>query len=284
MILKGLGLIVTGGSTGIGKAVAHSCLLVGADVLICARNSDSLKTAKGELAGAGPGRLLTEEVDVSNPADVERLIGSACKQLGDFGAVVNAAGVLGPIGELDEIAVEDWIRVLKINLIGTMLVSRSVLPHFRKRGSGKILTFSGGGGTGPRPRFSAYAASKAAVVRFTENLAQELSGTNIFVNSIAPGAVNTRMLDETIAAGSEKTGDAAFKDALKQKSDGGASAGRAAALCVKLLSPEADGLTGKLLSAVWDPWESVADWKDKAMQNDVYTLRRIVPSDRGLKF
>lgn len=284
MILKGLGVIVTGGSTGIGKTVAHSCLLAGADVLICARNSDLLNTAKAELAGAGPGRLLTEEVDVSNAADVERLIGSACKHLGNFGAVVNAAGVLGPIGELDEIAVEDWIRVLKINLIGTMLVSRSVLPHFRKRGSGKILTFSGGGGTNPRPRFSAYAASKAAVVRFSENLAQELSGTNIFVNAVAPGAVNTRMLDETIAAGSEKTGEAAFKDALKQKSDGGASAARAAALCVKLLSPEADGLTGKLLSAVWDPWESVADWKDQAMQNDVYTLRRIVPSDRGLKF
>jgi len=284
MILKGLGVIVTGGSTGIGKAVAHSCLLVGADVLICARDSDLLKTAKAELAGAGPGRLLTEEVDVSNAADVERLIGSACKHLGNFGAVVNAAGVLGPIGELDEIAVEDWIRVLKINLIGTMLVSRSVLPHFRKRGGGKILTFSGGGGASPRPRFSAYAASKAAVVRFTENLAQELSGTNIFVNAVAPGAVNTRMLDETIAAGPEKAGEAAFKDALQQRSDGGASAGRSAALCVKLLSPEADGLTGKLLSAVWDPWESVADWKDQAMQNDVYTLRRIVPSDRGLKF
>jgi NAD(P)-dependent dehydrogenase (short-subunit alcohol dehydrogenase family) len=179
---------------------------------------------------------------------------------------------------------DQWIATVRVNLIGTMLVCRALLPHFRRMGYGKIVNFSGGGATSPRPQFSAYAASKAAVVRFTENLAEELDETGIYVNAVAPGAVNTRMLDEVLEAGPQKVGRTAYEDALKQRASGGSPIERAAQLCVMLLAGESDGVTGRLISAVWDPWESLPERKVALMGSDVYTLRRIVPADRGMNW
>jgi 3-oxoacyl-[acyl-carrier protein] reductase len=131
------------------------------------------------------------------------------------------------------------------------------------------------------PRLSAYAASKAAVVRFTETLAAELSDSRIDVNSVAPGALNTRLLDEVLAAGPEKVGTDFYQRARRQKEEGGAPLEKGAELCAFLLSSESDGITGRLLSAVWDPWETLATKHVELRGSDVYTLRRIVPKDRG---
>jgi NAD(P)-dependent dehydrogenase (short-subunit alcohol dehydrogenase family) len=286
MLLNGRDILITGGSVGIGKAIAHHCLAEGANVAICARDADGLKTAADELKRRMPvtQRVLAQVVDVSSPDAVEAVMTSLQRENFNITGVVNAAGILGPIGALDETSVEEWIATVQINLIGTMLVCRAALPHFRKHGYGKIVNFSGGGATSPRSMFGAYAASKAAVVRFTENLAQELIHAKVFVNAIAPGAVNTRMLKQVLDAGRDRAGDAAYEGAVKQKAGGGASADRAADLCVTLLSAGTDGLTGRLISAVWDPWEDLSLRKDQIMSSDVYTLRRIVPSDRGFNW
>jgi NAD(P)-dependent dehydrogenase (short-subunit alcohol dehydrogenase family) len=227
-------------------------------------------------------RILARPLDVSQPADVKDFFDSIENELPALTGLVNAAGILGPKGMLDDIDTAEWVSTIHVNLIGTMLMCRAVLAGFRARSYGKLVNFSGGGATSPRPRFSAYAASKAAIVRFTENLAQELEGTGIFVNAIAPGAVNTRMLDEVLAAGPEKVGSSIFNDAQKQQREGGASPDRAAELCCMLLSHEGDGITGRLISAVWDHWESLPDRKQQLNGTDIYTLRRIVPRDRGL--
>lgn len=285
-VLDGRGIVVSGGSTGIGLAVAHACVAAGAEVAICARSRDDLERAQGELQrSAGQRRrVLAKAADVSQPGEVTAWIDWLAGDGFPLAGLVNAAGILGPAGALDETDVERWVETIQVNLIGTMLMCRAVLPFFRKRGYGKIINFSGGGATSPRPRFSAYAASKAAVVRLTENLAKEEEGNGILVNAIAPGAVNTRMLEAVLTAGVEQVGHAAYADALKQKQTGGAPAKRAADLCVKLLSAETDGLTGRLISAVWDPWEMLAAHKDELKGKDVYTLRRIVPEDRGLNW
>ena len=110
---------------------------------------------------------------------------------------------------------------MRVNLFGSVLCCRAVLPHFRANGYGKIIQLSGGGATSPLPRLSAYAASKAAVVRFAETLAEEVRGTGIDVNAIAPGALNTRLLDEVLEAGPERVGDAFYERALEQRSSGG---------------------------------------------------------------
>jgi NAD(P)-dependent dehydrogenase (short-subunit alcohol dehydrogenase family) len=162
-----------------------------------------------------------------------------------------------------------------------MLPARALVAHFARRGYGKIVQLSGGGATNALPGLSAYAASKAAVVRFAETLAEELREHHVDVNAVAPGALNTRMLDEVLAAGPERVGQAFHERALEQQRSGGVPLERGAALAVWLASAASDGVTAKLLSAVWDPWAELPKHLDD-LASDVYTLRRIVPSDRDL--
>ena len=281
--LQGIGVLITGGSLGIGKAIAKACVDAGAGVLICARDQSALDSAKSELERiASPKQVIrARAADVSRSDDVSALVDFAMSELPNFSALVNCAGITGPTGLLEEADIQEWILTIQVNLIGTMLTCRAVIPHFRKQAFGRIVNFSGGGATSPRPRFSAYAAAKTAVVRLTETLAQELNDTAISVNAIAPGAVNTRMLDDVLNAGSQLAGAAAYKQALKQKDSGGVPPEKAAELCVKLLSPESDGISGKLISAVWDSWDALLAHRKTVMEGDLYTLRRIVPKDRG---
>jgi NAD(P)-dependent dehydrogenase (short-subunit alcohol dehydrogenase family) len=118
-------------------------------------------------------------------------------------------------------------------------------------------------------------------VRFTETIAEENRDTAIEINAIAPGALNTRLLDEVLAAGPEKVGVPFYQKALSQKKDGGAPLSAGAKLCAYLLSGQSDGITGKLISAIWDPWESFSSHRDDLNRSDVYTLRRILPKERG---
>jgi 3-oxoacyl-[acyl-carrier protein] reductase len=281
--LAGRKILVTGASQGLGLAVAERCLVEGADVAVCARSRETLEHAAAALrAKAGPGRDVWATIaDVSDPRAARALVADATRELGGLDGLVNNAGVYGPKGAIEDVDWAEWTKTVEINLYGTILPCRAVLPAFRARGSGKIVNLSGGGATAPMPRLSAYAASKAAVVRFTETLAEELRGTRIDVNAVAPGALNTRMLDEVLAAGPERVGEAFYQRALAQKAGGGAPLERGAALCAFLLSSESDGISGKLLSAVWDPWAELPARLTEIEKSDIYTLRRIVPKDRG---
>jgi NAD(P)-dependent dehydrogenase (short-subunit alcohol dehydrogenase family) len=283
MKLKGRKVLITGASQGFGLALAETCLAEGADVAVCARSAEQIESASASLRSrAAPGqRVLAMTGDVSNLADVEAIVARATRELGPLDGLVNNAGIYGPKGLIEEVDWGEWARAIEINLNGTVLPCRAVLRDFRRRGAGKIVNLSGGGATAPLPRLSAYAASKAAVVRFTETLAEELRGTGIDVNAVAPGALNTRLLDEVLAAGPEKVGQAFYERSLRQKTDGGAPLEKGAALCAFLLSPESDGITGKLLSAVWDPWPDLPKRRSELEKSDIYTLRRIVPKDRG---
>jgi 3-oxoacyl-[acyl-carrier protein] reductase len=283
MKLDGKAAIVTGASQGFGFAVAGAFLDEGADVLICSRGGEALEKARAALAArAKPGkRVLAVSADVSRPADADRIAAEALKGFGRVDVLVNNAGVYGPMGAIEDVDWADWARAVEINLMGTVLPCRAVLPHFKKNGSGKIINLSGGGATAPLPRISAYAASKAAVVRFTETLAEEVRENRIDVNAVAPGALNTRLLEEVLAAGAEKVGADFYKKSLKQKEEGGAPLEKGSALCVFLASAASDGLTGKLLSALWDPWDTLPARLPALGKSDIYTLRRIVPKDRG---
>jgi NAD(P)-dependent dehydrogenase (short-subunit alcohol dehydrogenase family) len=286
MILQGRGILITGGSHGLGKAIAEACVDAGADVFLCAREAASLEAAKQALSEmARPGqRVLCRTADVSRAESVSQLVEEACRELPNFVGLVNNAGVYGPKGRLEDVVWEEWTEAISINLLGTVLPCRLVLPHFRRQGCGKIVNISGGGATNPLPCLSAYAASKAAVVRFTETLAHETSGAGVDVNALAPGALNTRMLDEILEAGPEKVGATFYERALLQKSNGGAGLEKGSALCVYLLSGASDGITGRLISAIWDNWPMLAEHAAELRESDVYTLRRIVPKDRGLEW
>ncbi len=280
--LAGRGALITGASRGLGLAIARAFVRAGAEVAICAREEGPLRRAQRELLALAhedqPVEALT--ADVADGEAVRELVAAAAARLRNLSVLVNNAGVQGPVGHLWEVDAEQWERTLRINLIGSALLARAMIPHFERAGYGKIIQLSGGGATAPMEGLSAYAASKAAVVRLAETLAIELASRRIEVNALAPGALNTRMLDEVLAAGAERVGEARHRDALAQQASGGSAPERAADLAVWLASPASDGITGKLLSAVWDPWERLDEHRAE-LASDIYTLRRIVPADRG---
>jgi len=145
-----------------------------------------------------------------------------------------------------------------------------------KQKSGKIINFSGGGAFNPRSNFSAYATSKAAVVRFTETLAAEVKEHNIQVNAISPGAVNTKMLEQVLESEPDVVGDEFYKKSIKQKEEGGDSPQLAADLVLFLTSEKSYNLNGKIISAKWDNWRNWGKKEiEQIMKSSDYTLRRI---------
>jgi NAD(P)-dependent dehydrogenase (short-subunit alcohol dehydrogenase family) len=286
MGLHGRSAIITGANQGLGLAIARSFVESGANVLLAARGEERLSQAEMELKRfARPGQIVVRQTgDVSRPEDCQSIVSRAQAELSNVVILVNNAGIYGPIGRIEENDWEEWVQAIEINLFGTVLMCRAILPHLREQGYGKIINLSGGGATAPLPRFSSYAASKAAVVRFTETLAEEVREHHIDVNAIAPGPLNTRLLDQVLEAGPDRTGRAFYERSLKQRDEGGAPLDKGAALAAFLASDASDGITGRLLSAVWDNWTELPARQQELDKTDIYTLRRIVPEDRGQKW
>jgi NAD(P)-dependent dehydrogenase (short-subunit alcohol dehydrogenase family) len=273
--LSGLNALITGGSQGMGRAIAEHFLQEGANVVICARDEVALLKTRDEL---------NKLAQPHQKEQVKSLVEFALSALGSLNVLVNNAGVYGPMGPTETVPLAEWRRALDINLYGVLIPCRLVIPLFKSAGRGKIIILSGGGATNPLPNISSYAASKAGVVRLMETLAEELRPFHVDVNSIAPGALATRFVDEVLAAGPEKVGTSFYEKNKKWKAGGATPLHLGAALAVYLASSESDGITGKLISAQWDPWQRLHDHRQELTGSDIYCLRRIVPEDRGKKF
>jgi NAD(P)-dependent dehydrogenase (short-subunit alcohol dehydrogenase family) len=286
MKVKNLVTVVTGASQGLGKAIAREFVKEGAHVGLCARDKKLLKAAADDLEmlkSAGQ-QILAAPCDVSVEGDVEQFFDAVRSRLGPVNVLINNAGIYGPKGESEKVDFREWLRAVEINLYGTFLPCRFAIREMKELRRGKIINLSGGGATAPLPRISAYAASKAAVVRLTETMAEELREFSIDVNAIAPGALNTRLLEEVLSAGPHAVGEEFYQKSLQQRESGGVPLEKAARLCIYLASELSDGITGKLISAQWDPWDNLHAFREQLANSDIYTLRRIVPEDRGLKF
>jgi len=284
MKLDGRSALITGASQGLGRAIAEQFVRAGANVLITARSAELLFRTRDDLAALAlhsAQKVLAHVADVGCPDSCRETMAYARAHLDNLGILVNNAGIYGPMGPLEEVDWDQWVEAVRINLLGTALMCREFIPYLRSLKYGKIINLSGGGATAPLPRISAYAVSKAAVVRLTETLAEELKECHVDVNAIAPGALNTRLLDEVLVAGPEKVGRDFYERSLKQRDSGGAGLHCGAALAVYLASAESDGISGRLFSAVWDDWANMAKRRDELARSDIYTLRRITPEDRG---
>jgi NAD(P)-dependent dehydrogenase (short-subunit alcohol dehydrogenase family) len=287
MNLAGRSAIITGANQGLGRAIARHYVTAGASVLLMARGEDLLWLVAAELAPLARQsgqRILVHKGDVSRPEDCQAAVARSVAEMQYPCILVNNAGIYGPMGRLEEVDWQAWVQAIEVNLFGTVLMCRAFIPHLRQQQYGKIVNLSGGGATAPLPGISAYAAAKAAVVRLTETLAHELEEAAVDVNAIAPGALNTRLLDEVLAAGPDKVGKQFYERSLQQRDQGGAPLNKGAALATYLASSESDGITGRLFSALWDDWQRLAQKRDLLAKSDIYTLRRITPEDRGQKW
>jgi NAD(P)-dependent dehydrogenase (short-subunit alcohol dehydrogenase family) len=264
-------VLVTGGSGGIGAAVARHIAASGTRVTLVARSAAKLAAVRDSLPGQGHDAIA---FDVTDPAAWDEARDRIAPD-GVLHGVVTAAAVLGPIGPVGSFEPAAFASTLQVNVLGTLLPIASLLQPL-VAATGSVVTFSGGGATGPFPRYDAYAASKAAVVRMSENLAVELAPSGVRVNSVAPGFVMTEMHEGTMAAGPSVAGEAYHertRRAIEAKE--GDPPELAAALVEYLLSDDAAGITGKLVSAKWDPWQDETFRRRLRSEKDFATLRRI---------
>ena len=287
-MLEGKKALITGADQGLGKEIAKEFLKQGASVCICSREENRLRATVKELEGyrkSAEQRVIFQRADVGSTEDLDRLYDAVLQEFGTLDGVVNNAGIQGPIGDTTKVPWEGIEEVVRINLLGTLYSMRKAVLVFREqKKKGRIVNLSGGGATGPREYFMGYAVAKTGVVRATETMAKETEQDGICINAIAPGAMNTRMLEEMLAAGETALGKRAYEQALGQKEKGGAPLEKAARLAAFLVSDRAGTMSGRLISALWDGWEDFDAHAEEIAGSDIYTLRRIVPKDRGFQW
>lgn len=281
--LRGLRAIVTGASRGYGEQIARRFVQAGASVLVTARSADRLDRLVADVA---PARAEGQDVfavpaDAGREADIDRVVAAALERWGRIDVLVNCAGVVGPRGPLDETDWAEWKAAVELNLLGPVYFCRSVIPIMKRQGRGKIINISGGGATKAIQNLSSYGATKAGLVRLTETLALELAPHHIDVNAVAPGLLATQLAEQVMEVGAAILGNKYFEDVARQKRGEVDAFAKATGLCVFLASSESDGITGRLISAPWDPWPTLARRRAELAGSDIYTLRRITPEDRG---
>jgi 3-oxoacyl-[acyl-carrier protein] reductase len=265
-------IVITGASSGIGKALAEALIKDGHNLILCARSREPLKviSKNGKTASY-------RVVDVSVKNQVINFVDFVNNKYSHVDALICCAGIYGAIGHFWEVNDDDWWHTIKTNLFGTFLTIKYFTPLLKRANNSSVVTFSGGGAFNSFPHYSAYATSKAATVRLTETIAEELKPFNIAVNAVAPGFINTPIHKATLAAGPEIVGDEFYNYTQKKLLDGSIQM-EVPINCVKfLISDLANGLTGKTISASFDPWSSEDFFNDipNISKSDLYTMRRI---------
>ncbi len=272
-MISGKKAIITGADRGLGKETAALFVEKGATVVICSRNIDRLNQVREEI---GSDRVFCIRADMSVKEDVDKLFDYAADKMGSIDIVVNNAGIQGPIGRFEDNDWEEWEKVIAVNLMGPAYCMKKAIGIFKAEGrGGKIINLSGGGATSGRPFFSGYATAKCGIVKLTEILAEENKEYGIDINAIAPGIMNTEMLREVVAAGKERSGSNEYDKALSMGEEGMESLKKPSELIAFLASDKSDGISGKLISAVWDGWDR-DDFASVCEDRNIYTLRRVV--------
>ena len=252
MLLQGRIAIVTGGGRGIGRAIARRFAAEGAAVLVAARTESEVRAVAAEIESAG-GRAAYVAGDVSREKDCAHIASVAEDRLGGVGILVNCAGDYGPVKPVEEIAPEEWDRVIATHLRGAFLLTRLVLPGMYERGAGVILNISSISAKAAFPWGAPYAAAKAGMLALTRITAAESARRGVRVNAICPGPVTeTKMSQELGIAIGARLGlspEAELKQFLESILQGrGQTVEEIAAAATFLASDQASAITGQSLN------------------------------------
>lgn len=273
-------LVITGGASGLGRALALSFANIGASVAIAGRSEKRLKDTLTQMRKISKQKHLAIQTDVTQDEDVKNLFTEVQKEFGTIDGLIPAAGLYGSIGPFLERPFAEWGKAIQVNLIGAARTVYYAGPYFNPEDS-RVILWSGGGQSSLK-NFSDYVSSKGGIWRLTETLAAELAPKNVFVNAIAPGAVNTGFIEDLLAAGPDRVGHELYQKSLEQKEKGAESPEKSIELCHFLMSDAAKGLYGKTISAIWDDYKNWDNF-DNLVQSDLYTFKRVIKADGGTR-
>ncbi len=202
--LKGKVVIVTGSARGIGKAIAKVLLQEGCSVVICDLDEKELSRTEAELSGYG--EVLAIPTDVTDMDDVKKLVSTAVEKFGKIDILINNVGILGGEIPFHELSLKDWETVYDVNIMGTVRVTKEVLPHMRKQEWGRIINIASEAGIQPDDFKPHYDSSKAAIINLTKNLSKTYGREGILVNAVSPATTWTPLVEEIFKKRAEKEG------------------------------------------------------------------------------
>ena len=274
MRLDGLTAIITGAGRGIGRAIALAYAREGARLALVARNSTELEGTARQAQALGVSTCVIP-TDVTDREQVDQMVAQVMDRYSAIDILVNNAGTAGPIGVLQDNDPAQWVEAVQVNLIGTYLCCRAVIPVMVEQDRGQIINLSGAGGMMAWANMSAYCSSKAGVVRLTECLAMELAQTNVHVNSLNPGSIHTGMWEQMRDAAATVGAKEIHELGLRVTSGGGASIEQVADLAVFLACPDSANLSGRLISSVLDDFSNFPEKIPEIMGSQAFQLRRV---------
>lgn len=277
-------ILITGANQGLGLEIAKHFYRLNANIIICARDMKKLNNIKRLFKKQKNQIIIIEKCDVSKPKEVDFFFKKIFKKIINIDILINNAGIYGPKGNLEKVSWKMFKKTLDINLYGSIYFIKKIIPYYKKQKYGKIIQMSGGGAASPLPFFSAYATSKAGIVRFVENISEELSSYKIDINAVAPGPINTRMLDEVLKENPKNVGKAFYKKSLMQKSNGGTDIKKIINCIEFLCHKKSNGITGKLISVLWDNWKIFPKYKKILKTSNIGNLRRLTGRETNHKF
>ena len=276
-------VFISGATSGFGLEIAEHFVKIGKSVVFCARSKASVEATDKHLKSiaAKNQMILGFSNDVSNRDTTTKMIKKLQELNVHIDILICNAGLIGPIDRFLDNNLEDWELAFNVNLYGTMNLVMQVLPSMISQKKGKVIHISGGGATSPLYGMSSYAASKAAAVRLIETLAIEYEDSGVTFNSLAPGMLKTKLLDQMLDAGPDRIGRNLFTKSMAKAESPTDSTPQAIKLIDFLASDASIGINGKLISAEWDNWAEWPSHLHEIKNSDVYTLRRVTGRDRG---
>jgi NAD(P)-dependent dehydrogenase (short-subunit alcohol dehydrogenase family) len=272
--LRGRVVLVTGGGRGVGRLLAQTLAEAGASIALIARSADELATTVEQIQDAGA-VAAAASADVTDEIAVTAALAQLREQLGPVDVLINNAGINGPMGVLWETEPDEWWQTLKVNLGGPFVLSRMLLPDMIAAGRGRIINITSNAGVYRWPLMSAYATSKAALIKLTETLAAETVKHGVSVFSVDPGLLPIGLSDAALmsTAGRDTPEGRVFGWIRGQlKAGRGADPGRAAQLILELASGRGDCLSGRHLT-VADDLDMLLMRSDEIRSGDLHTLR-----------
>jgi NAD(P)-dependent dehydrogenase (short-subunit alcohol dehydrogenase family) len=265
-------IVIVGASGGIGSKLTQDLAGDGHRLFAAAR-----RTARLAQLAEHASNLRSYFCDVADEASVADFVAALQRETEAVDVLINCAGTFGEIGSIEQTDSVNWWRTLEINLRGTYLMIKHALPLLEAGQSPCIINLAGGGAFSAFANYSAYACSKAAVVRLTECLAEELFAKGVRVNALAPGFLPTEMHEATLAAGEKRAGTMQFQRTLAIKEQGPGPMNNAVDCVRALISPAMSQLTGKTISSNFDPWQADV-FREQVLEitrSDLYSMRRI---------
>jgi NAD(P)-dependent dehydrogenase (short-subunit alcohol dehydrogenase family) len=276
--LAGTVALITGGGRGIGRLVGQALAGAGASVGLIARSADELAESVRLIADDG-GFAVATAADASSPAAIKRAVSDLYDRLGPVSLLVNNAGICGPAGNIWDVPADAWWQTIEVNLGSAFLCTRLVLPAMASRGAGRIINVTSNAGVLRWPQSSAYAVSKAAMIKLTENVAEEARRSGVSTFSVDPGLLPIGLSSAAVAGTATPGSGEARRDAwIRQQlaADRGADPTSVTRLIIRIAAGEADDLSGCHLS-VHDDLDTMLALARRQPQRDIYRLRRYHP-------